>query len=113
MSLRKSPVRTPALLAALRRNAQKSTGPRTARGKANVRLNGLRKGWRSRLYLNFHIALLMAPPGKTEQVIQKMLTPDLARNPKFAERAQIARWAEEQTRAHFRFSSYRYKVKQT
>ena len=48
MSLRKSPTRTPALLAANRANARKSTGPRTARGKSFVRLNALRHGRRSR-----------------------------------------------------------------
>ncbi len=44
MSLRKSPTRTPALLAANRANAQKSTGPRTARGKAQITLNPLKHG---------------------------------------------------------------------
>ncbi len=102
MPLRKSPVRTPALLAALRRNAQKSTGPRTARGKANVRLNALREGGRSRLYQDFNIALLTAPLGKTEHVIRAMLTPDLACHPKFALCARIARWAERPTEVHFR-----------
>ncbi len=38
MPLRKSPVRTPALLAANRANAQKSTGPRSPQGKARVAL---------------------------------------------------------------------------
>ncbi|HEV2178263.1 MAG TPA: hypothetical protein VGW33_13845 [Terriglobia bacterium] len=47
MSLRKSPVRTPALLAANRANAQKSTGPRTAAGKRHAGLNGLRHGLRA------------------------------------------------------------------
>lgn len=42
--LRKSPVRTPALIAANRRNALKSTGPRTVAGKARVALNGLKNG---------------------------------------------------------------------
>jgi len=42
MSLRKSPTMTPARLDADRRNAQKLTGPRAARGKAQVRMNGLR-----------------------------------------------------------------------
>ncbi len=36
MSLRKSPTRSPALLAANRANAQNSTGPRTLRGKAQA-----------------------------------------------------------------------------
>jgi hypothetical protein len=48
MCLRKSPTRTPALLAANRANAAKSTGPRTARGKRVSAWNKLRHGFRSR-----------------------------------------------------------------
>ena len=44
MSLGKSPQLTPALLAAARRNAQHSTGPRTAAAKQNSKLNGLKHG---------------------------------------------------------------------
>ena len=44
MSLRKSPRLTPALLAAARRNAQHSTGPRSAAAKQNSKLNGLKHG---------------------------------------------------------------------
>ena len=44
MPLRKSPVRTPALLAANRANAQKSTGPRTPQGKARVSFNAFKHG---------------------------------------------------------------------
>ncbi len=44
MSLRRSPRRTPALLAANRANAQKSTGPRTALGKQRSAANLLRTG---------------------------------------------------------------------
>jgi hypothetical protein len=44
MPLRKSPVRTPALLAANRAKAQKSTGPRTPRGKARVSFNSFKHG---------------------------------------------------------------------
>ena len=40
----KSPTRTAAFLAANRRNALKSTGPRTARGKARSCLNNLKHG---------------------------------------------------------------------
>jgi hypothetical protein len=50
MSLRKRPTLTPALLAANRRNAQKSTGPRTEEGKRRVMLNGLKHGLRSRSF---------------------------------------------------------------
>ena len=47
MSLRKSPTLTPARIEANRRNAEQSTGPRTARGKAQSRMNSLRRGWSS------------------------------------------------------------------
>jgi hypothetical protein len=47
MSLRRSPVLTPAALRARRLNSLKSTGPRTARGKAWSCLNALRHGQRS------------------------------------------------------------------
>jgi len=47
MSLRKSPTRTPALLAANRANSRKSTGPRTERGKARAALNPLKHGRRA------------------------------------------------------------------
>ena len=44
MPLRQSPVRTPALLAANRANASKSTGPRTPRGKARASFNSFKHG---------------------------------------------------------------------
>ena len=44
MPLRKSPVRTAALLAANRANAKKSTGPRTPQGKARVSFNSFKHG---------------------------------------------------------------------
>ena len=44
MPLRKSPTRTPEFLAANRRNAKKSTGPRTQEGKALAALNALKHG---------------------------------------------------------------------
>jgi hypothetical protein len=47
MPFRKSPQLTLALLAANRLNAQKSTGPRTAEGKARVALNALKHGHRA------------------------------------------------------------------
>jgi len=46
--LRKPPLRTPALLAANRSNALKSTGPRTVQGRARVALNALKHGRRAR-----------------------------------------------------------------
>ena len=44
MSLRKSAQLTPALLAANRRNATRSTGPRTAAGKQNSKMNAFKHG---------------------------------------------------------------------
>jgi hypothetical protein len=44
---------TPRIIAANRANALRSTGPRTARGKAQSRLNGLKNGLSSRLFLNY------------------------------------------------------------
>jgi hypothetical protein len=44
MSLRKSPQLTPALLAAARRNARHSTGPRSPSAKQNSKLNALKHG---------------------------------------------------------------------
>ena len=77
MSLRKSPTLTPALLAANRRNATKSTGPRTAQGKAWSRLNGLRYGRRSHHYMGFINALMDAPPGMVNVVAQRLLAEDV------------------------------------
>jgi hypothetical protein len=48
MPLRRSPLLTPAALAARRANALKSTGPRTDRGKRRARVNQLLHGDRSR-----------------------------------------------------------------
>ena len=63
MSLLKPRVMTPARLEANRRNALKSTGPRTARGKAQSRLNGLKHGNCSPTYRQLWLALHDAPPG--------------------------------------------------
>jgi|SRR5271157_1874578 len=84
MSLRKSPILTPARLAANRRNALKSTGPRTAAGKAWSRLNGLRNGSRSPAYQKLLLDLLDAEPGGIEQVARATLTPQQAAHPLFA-----------------------------
>ncbi len=84
MSLRKSPILTPARLAANRRNALKSTGPRTAAGKAWSRLNGLRSGSRSLAYQEFLRALVEAEPCGIERVARTALTPEQAAHPLFA-----------------------------
>ena len=94
MSLRKSPTMTPALLAANRRNAQRSTGPRTERGKRQSRMNGLRKGGRSPMYRDLLLALHYAPPGAIEETARAVLTPEQAAHPLFAASVEIARQAE-------------------
>jgi hypothetical protein len=53
VSLRKSPTRTPAFVAANRANARKSTGPRTLEGKRSVALNALRRSRSARKLLSF------------------------------------------------------------
>jgi hypothetical protein len=85
---------TPARLAASRRNALKSTGPRTARGKAQSRMNGLRSGWSSPSYRRLWYAMLEAPPCAIEATARAVLTPEQARHPKFAELVDIFRQAE-------------------
>ena len=99
VSLRKSPTLTPARLEANRRNAKKSTGPRTARGKAHSSLNSLRTGTRSAVYQNFFELMLDAPPCKVHLVAQALLSPAQAAHPVFAETVELFRWAEGGTAA--------------
>ncbi len=85
MSLLKPRVMTPARWAANRRSAQKSTGPRTARGKAQSRLNGLRHGFCSPIYRKFWLALFEAPPGyPVANTVRRMLTPEETGHPVYA-----------------------------
>jgi hypothetical protein len=88
MLLRKFPT-TPSRLEANRRNAQKSTGPRTARGKSQSRLNRLRGGGRSRLYQDFLLALSNAPSGAIAETARAALTPAQAAHPLFAPLLEI------------------------
>ena len=94
MSLRKSPTRTPAFLEANRRNAQKSTGPWTPRGKAQSCLNRLKTGERSRVYRRLWYGLLHAPPCAVERTARALLTREQAAHPVFAELVDLSRWAE-------------------
>jgi hypothetical protein len=94
MSLLKPRVSSPARIAANRRNARKSTGPRSARGKAQSRLNRLRNGARSRLYQDLMWKLMDAPPGAVARTARAAMTPELAAHPLFAELAQIFCQAE-------------------
>jgi len=94
MPLRKSSVMSPARVEANRRNAQKSTGPRTRRGKAQTRLNALRNGGRSRLYHGLMLTFLDAPPCAVDQTARAVMTPELAAHPLFAELVEVFRQAE-------------------
>ena len=90
MSLLKPRVMTPARLEANRRNALKSTGPRTARGKAQSRLNGLRYGFCSPAYRQFWLALFEAPPGyPAAKTVCSMLTPEEYYHPVYAQLAEV------------------------
>ena len=90
MSLRKSPARTPASLAARRRNAQKSPGPRTRRGKAWSCRNHLRHGGESPAYVNFFRALLDAPPCQVGLTAEALLARQEVRHPLFVQMAELA-----------------------
>lgn len=94
MSLRKSPILTPARLAANRRNAQKSTGPLTPRGKAQSRMNSLRGGWYSPTYRKLLRALLEAPICAIDLTARAILAPEQAKHPVFAAAVNIVRQAE-------------------
>jgi hypothetical protein len=63
VSLRRSPTRTAAFLAANRSNARKSTGPRTVAGKARVAMNSVRQGRRA-----FRLRQNLVASGAREQV---------------------------------------------
>jgi hypothetical protein len=85
MSLLEPRVSSPARIAAHRRNARESTGPRSARGKAQSRLNRLRDGNRSRLYQDLMWKLVDAPPAAVACTARAALAPELAAHPLFAE----------------------------
>ena len=90
MSLRKSPTRTPAFLEANRRNAQKSTGPYTRRGKAQSCLNRLKTGERSRVYRQLWYGLLHAPPCAVGRTARALLSREQAAHPVFAELVDLS-----------------------
>jgi len=85
---------TPARLQPNRRNSQKSTGPRTARGKSQSRLNRLRGGGRSRLYGDLLQALVDAPPCRVLETAREVLTPAQMSHPLFADLVEIFCQAE-------------------
>jgi hypothetical protein len=96
MSLRKSPTLTPALLASNRQNAKRSTGPRTARGKAQSRLNALRDGTRSREFMDFYMAVFSAPagPAHVARVARTLLASKPIQHPMFVRAAESLIQAE-------------------
>ena len=94
MSLLKPRVSSPARIAANRRNARKSTGPRSARGKAQSRLNRLRDGGRSRLFQDLRCTLMAAPPAAVARTARRTMTRELARHPLFADLGRIFCQAE-------------------
>jgi hypothetical protein len=101
MSLLKPRVVTPARRAANRRNAQKSTGPRTAHGKAQSRLNGLRHGFSSPAYHQFWLALFEAPPGcPVAKTVCTMLTPQESCHPVYANLIDVHFEMEMEDRAY-------------
>ncbi len=97
MSLRKSPTMTPARIETHRRNARKSTGPRTERGKAQSRMNRLKLGTRSAFRRRLLLALLHAPPCSVEATARALLTPEQLRHPLFAGDMEVAHEAERAT----------------
>jgi hypothetical protein len=105
MPLRKSPM-PPARLEANRRSARKSTGPRTALGKSQSRLNGLRSGSRSCLLRDLMQALFDALPGAVAPTARAVLTPAQLRHPLFAELVGIMWQPERQLMAEIRDGSW-------
>jgi hypothetical protein len=94
MSLSKPLKMSPARIEANRRNAQKPTGPRTPRGKAQVRMNALRQGSRSPLYHNLIRTLLCAPPSAVDRTAGAVLTPEQSAHPLLADLVQLFRQAK-------------------
>lgn len=89
MRLRESATVTPAKLEANRRNARKSTGPRTTAGKLRSRLNRLRHARRSAIYRDLLVQIMDAPPGELQEVAAGLFTPALLERPAIASLARL------------------------
>jgi hypothetical protein len=101
MSLLKPRVMTPARLEANRRNALKSTGPRTARGKAQSRLNAMRHGFCSPTYRTLWRALLDAAPSyPVAKTVCSMLTPEEYYHPVYSQLVEVHFKMEEEDQAY-------------
>ena len=74
MSLRRRPALTPGLLAANARNARKSTGPRTRRGKAFSKLNGWKGGRPTKSAYPFPVGENWQPDMSDPNFVRWMLT---------------------------------------
>lgn len=73
MSIRLTRTVTPARLAANRRSALKSTGPRTEAGKRRSSLNALGRGSGSKAMNLFWNVLAMAPVGEVLQTADRLM----------------------------------------
>jgi hypothetical protein len=103
MSLLKPRLMTPARLEANRRNALKSTGPRTPRGKAQSRMNSLRHGFCSPTYRQLWFSLFEAPPGyPVAKTVCSMLTPEEYYHPVYAQLIGVHFKMEEEDQVYSR-----------
>ena len=73
---------TPARLAANRRSALRSTGPRTREGKSRSSLNALRRGGRSKTIDLLWDILYIAPPCKVITMARSRMTPGQLAHPR-------------------------------
>ena len=73
MSIRKSPQLSSQLLDALRSNARRSHGPRSAAGNENCKMNGLKHGERSDPANHFEVMRALGEdPARFEALKQKL-----------------------------------------
>jgi len=73
---------TPARLAANRRSALRSTGPRTREGKSRSSLNAMRQGGRSKTIDLLWDILYAAPPCKVITMARNRMTPGQLAHPR-------------------------------
>ena len=105
MSLRRSPRITPALLTANRLNAQKSTGPRTVRGRETAALNSFQHGLRSHSFGELFLKTDKSRE-KFAQVVHGLL--ELLKPRTRPEAVRMARYAQMLWAFNRRFSRYRF-----